>query len=272
MKTKAQLKKVLFFNWKDIKHPQAGGAEIITHQLAKRLVIDGHTVTLITAKYNNSLDREYIDGVEVIRVGKNRFFHYSAARKYYLKNLKNQYDVIIEEVNTIPYFINLIKGNEKVFLFYHQLAGPVWFKEMFQPLSTFGFLLEPIYTYIQAKFSDQTITVSNSSKEDLVRHGFDSAKIHIISEGLENKPLRNISESLPKEKIFTILFHSSLRAMKRPMEVLKVFSIFSKKYPDSQLWISGGGNQKMLKKYATQNGFINQVKFLGEPPTSKSSS
>ncbi|NJK71532.1 MAG: glycosyltransferase family 4 protein [Thermales bacterium] len=81
MKTKAQLKKVLFFNWKDIKHPQAGGAEIITHQLAKRLVIDGHTVTLITAKYNNSLDREYIDGVEVIRVGKNRFFHYSAARK-----------------------------------------------------------------------------------------------------------------------------------------------------------------------------------------------
>jgi len=29
--------KILWLNWKDIKHPWAGGAENYTHQIAKRL-------------------------------------------------------------------------------------------------------------------------------------------------------------------------------------------------------------------------------------------
>ena len=84
-------------------------------------------------------------------------------------------------------------------------------------------MLEPIATFAQSRLNCTTITISNSSKNDLIRFGFDKNKIAIISEGIDNKPLQNLSQQLPKDKIFTVLYHGSLRAMKRPIEVLKSF-------------------------------------------------
>ncbi len=256
-------KKILILNWKDIKHPQAGGAEVVTHEIAKRLVKEGNKVTILTAKYGDSSETDNIDGIDIIRAGKGKLFHYSAARNYYRKNLKNKFDIIIEEVNTIPYFINISKGNEKVFLFYHQLARKVWFHEMFFPLSLVGYLVEPIYTFFQSRFNCQVITVSQSSKDDLLRFGFSEKNVHIISEGIENTPIKSLKQSKPKEKNFTVLFHSSLRAMKRPIEVFRAFSILVKEKPNSQLWISGGGDQSELKTFAEENNFAENVVFYG---------
>ena len=39
--------KILWFTWKDMKNPYAGGAEVVNEQLAKRLVADGHEVTFL---------------------------------------------------------------------------------------------------------------------------------------------------------------------------------------------------------------------------------
>ena len=36
--------KILWFTWKDLKNPYAGGAEVVNEQLAKRLVADGHSM------------------------------------------------------------------------------------------------------------------------------------------------------------------------------------------------------------------------------------
>lgn len=38
--------RILWLNWKDIRHPEAGGAEVYTHEIAKRLVEKGYEVTL----------------------------------------------------------------------------------------------------------------------------------------------------------------------------------------------------------------------------------
>ena len=132
--------KILIFNWKDIKHPKAGGAEIVTHKLAKEMVKNGNEVTLITAKYKNSSKLDEIDGIKIVRLG-NIFTHYPLAILYYLKNLKDKFEIIIEEVNTIPYFINFFKGKEQIFLYYNMLAREIWFYEFFKPLSILGFLI-----------------------------------------------------------------------------------------------------------------------------------
>jgi glycosyltransferase involved in cell wall biosynthesis len=257
-------KSILIFNWKDINHPQAGGAEIVTHELAKRLVNNGHETTILTARYKNSSHQDSIDGIKIVRVGKTKFTHYSMARRYYTKNLKNKFDIIIEEVNTVPYFVGLIKGREKVFLFYHQLARQVWFHEISPLFSLIGYLLEPVYTFFQSLISPKAITVSNSSKNDLLKFGFREKNIQIISEGLQITPLKNLSDSLPKEKNFTVIFHSSLRSMKRPKEVFRAFNMFVKNNPDSQLWISGAGDYSHLEKYAQKNNFIKNVVFFGK--------
>jgi|GEM_PF-4102942 len=38
---------ILIYNWRDIKNPAAGGAEVFTHENAKRWVEKGNEVTLI---------------------------------------------------------------------------------------------------------------------------------------------------------------------------------------------------------------------------------
>lgn len=255
---------VLIFNWKDITHPKAGGAEVVTHELMKRLVKDGHKVTLLTARYPGASELETIDGIETIRQGSSRFGHYFAAWKYYSKHLKNKFDIIIEEINTLPYLSGFYKGDEKHFLFYHQLAREIWFYEMVQPLSTIGYLLvEPLLTYLNSRTGSELITVSESTKQDIMRFGFDAGRISIISEGLENTPISSLEDSAPKEKDFTILFHSSLRDMKRPIEVMKAFHGLVKQQPDAMLWYSGGGKQWELRKFAEENGIMKNVTFFG---------
>ena len=60
---------ILWLNWKDIRHPQAGGAENYTHQIAKRLVAKGHQITLFTSWAPGLPKQEEIDGIHIIRQG-----------------------------------------------------------------------------------------------------------------------------------------------------------------------------------------------------------
>ncbi len=40
---------ILWFNWRDIRNPEAGGAEVYTHEIAKRLAEKGYSITLFTS-------------------------------------------------------------------------------------------------------------------------------------------------------------------------------------------------------------------------------
>ncbi len=42
--------RLLILNWRDIRSPRAGGAELLTHEIAKRLVARGHEVTWFTSR------------------------------------------------------------------------------------------------------------------------------------------------------------------------------------------------------------------------------
>src|SRR4029453_10391610 len=61
--------RVLIFNWRDIRHRRAGGAEVMTHGYARNLVRRGHAVTLFTGGITGAPVEETIDGVTVVRRG-----------------------------------------------------------------------------------------------------------------------------------------------------------------------------------------------------------
>jgi len=269
-------KKILIFNWKCIKHPQAGGAEIVTHEIAKRMVQAGDEVTMIVARpqKNGTLmpSEEIIDGIQIIRVG-GRFSHYWHAYQYYKKNSQQKgmkffdIDFVIEEVNTLPYFARFYTKNIKHFYFYHQLAKEVWFYQMPPVIAHIGYVLEKIYTKFLAKFSGKNleknvITISNSTKQDLISYGFPEKNIQIIREGIMNTPLEKIDFS-KKEQKFSVLFHSALREMKRPDHAVESFCLFLQKLSKDeqknvQMWVSGGGPLKkkcaeIIQKYSAED-------------------
>lgn len=60
---------ILILNWKDIKNPEVGGAEIIAFEFARRLVQDGHSVTFFSRFFKGGLNEEIVDGVKIVRRG-----------------------------------------------------------------------------------------------------------------------------------------------------------------------------------------------------------
>ena len=178
--------RILWFNWRDIKHPEAGGAEVFTHEVMHRLVKKGYYPTLFTEKFLNGLPNEEINGVNIIRDG-GKYTVYNKARCYY-NRYKDNYDFVIDEINARPFLAAKFVKKKPILAIFHQLAGEFWFYETRFPLNYLG------YYYLERKWLSYykdilTVTVSKSSKDDLEAIGF--RKVLIVTEGVNDTPYKN---------------------------------------------------------------------------------
>lgn len=256
---------ILWLTWKDHLHPEAGGAEVVAREITQRLVSDGHTVTILTCGYKGAPRFDNFNGVRVIRVGTNRYTHSFQALAYYVKYLRNKYDILIEEVNAAPYFSVLFERKARKFLLYHQMEGPVWFYETKPPLSYIGhYILEPIATWLLTLSRTPAITISESTASDLLKHGF--RKTHIISEGIEIEPLPDIA-GIDKFERPTLLSLGAMRAMKRTMHHIQAFEIAKDAIPELQLKVAGSSSSEYGKQVLARikkSRYASDIEYLGK--------
>lgn len=251
--------KILIFNWMDILNPSFGGAEVVTHEIAKRFVQEGNAVTLFTSKFEGCKEEETVDGIKIYRGG-NRYTVYWEARKYYNKYFKGKYDVIIDEINTVPFFTpKFAKNGEKIFVLIHQLAREFWFSETRFPINYLGYYLLENWWLKQYR-NLPVLTVSNSTKIDLELLGFKN--VFIFPEGISFKPLETAPE---KEKDTTLIFVGRLKSSKKPLDAMRAYLLVKKKIPEAKLWIVGNGYLKSrLEKFSADD-----VTFWGHLPLEK---
>jgi glycosyltransferase involved in cell wall biosynthesis len=240
--------RILMFNWRCWLNPEMGGAEVFTHEILRRWVEIGHEATLFTSRFKNCKAEEVVDGVRIVREG-GRYSAYLKARECYRKFFsKEGYEIVIDEINTVPFFTpKFVKNGEKIFALIHQLAREYWFYETPFPIDYLGYyFLEE--RWLKNYWSIPTVTVSESSRKDLVDLGF--KKVFVVGEGLNFKPLEKLGE---KEHFPVIVFAGRLNKAKRPDQAIEAFKIVKNKVPDAELWIIGNGyfNQK-LKKIAVE--------------------
>ena len=226
--------RVLFLNWRDITNPEAGGAEVYTHEVAKRWVEQGHQVSLLTSRFPGCSQAETVDGVRIRRIGRlrNGSFHLLVQRE--LARLSG-FDVVIDEINTIP-FLTPLWGRRlpPVVTLIHQLAVEVWDAELPRPLAAIGRRLEP---RLLALYEDvPVVTVSESTRGDLQQLGL--RNVHVVPEGLEEPPDLN---GVRKEDVPTFLFVGRLTANKRPDHAIEAFRVIRERIPEARLWIVGRG-------------------------------
>jgi glycosyltransferase involved in cell wall biosynthesis len=255
--------KILWLTWKDRQHPLAGGAETVNEELAKRLAKDGHEVKLIVGGFKGGKPQETVNGFEVTRLG-NRYSVYWKAFRYYRKQLQGWPDLLIDEVNTVPFFAKFY-AKERTVLFAHMLCRQIWFYELWFPLSLIGYLAEPLYLYLLR--NQDVITVSESTKKDLAGSGFNPNRIHVISEGIELEPLRTLPPASSKFGHPTLLSLGAMRSMKRTLDQIKAFEIAKRDLPELKLVVAGDSSGRYGKKVlrAIKNSpFASDITYKGK--------
>lgn len=223
--------KILLLNWRDLKHPSSGGAEVWAHHIAEGLFSFGHEVTFFTSHVNGEPDDELVNGVRIIRRG-SKLSVYREAQRFY-SSMSDYFDVILEEINTRPFF-SYSWGETPVLHMIHQVAKDVWKYEAPFPVSLLGeYFFEP--HWLKRLVGQRVMTLSPSSSESLVEYGIKDAVV--VLPGSDASSVI-VSE---KSKFSSIVFLGRLVASKRPDHVVKAFCILKEQVPDAELWILGSG-------------------------------
>jgi glycosyltransferase involved in cell wall biosynthesis len=256
-------KSILILNWKDIKNPLSGGAEILTHEMAKGFKKNGFNVIMFVSTFKGASNKEIIDGIQIVRSGEPdiRYLYNSVhykAYKYYKSNLQGKVSIIIDEVHGVPFFARFY-AKEKVIALTCEVAGNIWFKMFSFPWNILGWVSERTYLILYKKVP--TLTISESTKKELISCGISAKNITVLPMGFNRVAVKNIK----KEKNPTIIFVGRLNKMKGVEDAIKAAAILKKRVKKLQFWIVGRGDSEFiayLKKIVEHENLLGTVKFL----------
>jgi len=256
--------RILFLTWKDIKHPFAWWAEKVIYEYAKWLVLKWHQITWFWYSYKDCLETEIIDWIQIIRKF-NLYNSYFLFPKYYKKNLAWKYDLIIDEAWGLPFLSPKFEKNIPIIFFAHHIWDLEWDYSFPFPLNK---IWKIIYFWLFKQYkNNKTITVSNSTKEELVENfWFKKDKVEVITNACDVTPIEKIDFSQKEDRI---LFLGRLMPIKRVEHAILAFNRFIKsddKFANYKLDIVWNNQDKkylsILNKLIEDLWLKNKVNFL----------
>ncbi len=250
--------RILVFNWRDIKHRYAGGAEVYVHELSKRWVQTGNAVTFFCGNDNNRPAYEKMDGIEIYRRG-GTYTVYLFAFIYYMTKFRGKYDVIIDCENGIPFFTPLF-AREQVILLIHHVHQEIFHKFLMFPLNYVAQILEgKVMPFVYQ--NKNIVTVSASSQKDIVKLGFSHEKnIQIIPNGVSD----TLFVDYPKTDHPSFIYLGRLKEYKNIDVAIKAFAKIVAIRKDATFSVVGSGEwYPRLKHLVTELKIEKSVTFHG---------
>ena len=244
--------RILWLNWRDIKHPLAGGAEVYTHEVARRLAAKGHEVVLVTSRPPGLPPEEEVEGYRVIRRGGKYTVYLQARRLYHrLRERGWRPDIVIDEINTIP-FLTPLYVEEPITILIHQLCRDCWRYAIHPLAQPPGWLIEKTLhkLYTRAARKDKVravITVSESTKKDLVELGYPEHLVTIAYNALDWRKYRQCPE-LAREKEDLVVYVGRITPYKRLQDLLYAWQTVEQEHPGARLVIAGRPDHKYLER------------------------
>lgn len=235
-------------SWRYLGHPQAGGAEVLTHEILRRLVQRGWDVTCFTAAHPGAPTTETVEGVRLVRRGRQWTVHAQAFR--WLRGRLDEFDLVVDQTNTIPFFTPLYVPRDKRRLFICQLAREYWFRETRGALrlaAPIGYAAEPVQLQLYRR--TPTITISASSRDDLVRHGV--RDVSVIPMAIDTPPAEALT---PRTGPLRVIIIGRLTPAKFIEEGLRVFQRVQERHPEALLDIVGDGDDSYRARLESLRG------------------
>lgn len=255
-----KLVKILILNWQDIKNPLGGGAEVHMHEIFSRIAqIKGNTVHLLSCKIPGFPNYEVIDGIHVFRKGNRSVFNFYVPLLYKKLNLKYDYDIIIDDINKIPFYTPLFV-KKPLLAISHHFFGKSIFREANAIAGTYVYLSEYLVNLVYK--STKFVVVSQSTLDEFKERGFDVSNFNIVTNAIaqENFPMKLCA----KNESMTVLYFGRLKKYKSVDHLFYAFEKVKKLVPNSKLEIIGRGDfRPYLEKLAIKLNIADSVIFHG---------
>jgi glycosyltransferase involved in cell wall biosynthesis len=257
------VRKILVVNWQDWTHPRAGGAEFHLREVFRRIAARGHRVDLLCAAYDGAAAEERLDGINVLRRGGTyELFNYTVPRIWRGVLRHHDYDVVVDDLNKVPFATPLYVDRPVVALVHHLFGGTI-FQETNPLFGGYLWLTErPIpWIYRRARF----VAVSDSTADDLVVRGIDRDRITVVPNGLPDHDWDSVlAQAKSPAPLFVYL--GRLKRYKRLDLALAAFARVRERHPEARFAIAGEGSHRAeIERQAAELGinYLLTYMFLG---------
>jgi glycosyltransferase involved in cell wall biosynthesis len=251
--------RVLIVNWRDIRNPGAGGAEVHLQEVARRLVRDGFACVQYAHAFPGGSPSEIVDGVEIHREGGAFLFNYTVLFGLRRWIRRHRVDLALDDSNKIPFLLPWISPVPVVARFHH-LFGRAIFRETGPLSALYVFLFEGLIRF--AYRNVPIITVSPSTRDELEAKGLDPARIRLAYNGVDLARYRVLEDAVRRP--FLIAHVGRLMRYKNVDTLLRAFARVRRAFPEARLAIGGDGNHRpALEKLARELGVSDAVEFRG---------
>ncbi len=253
--------KILLVEYRDMKHPLAGGAEIVLYEVFRRIVAMGHQVDYLCNGFEGGAAEEIQDGIRILRRGRQAYFNYWAPWVYRTELRANRYDLIIEGIDKIPFYLPLFERNIPIMAIVPHLFGSTVFQEVSCLPATYVYLLERgvARAYRKCMFS----LLSKSTQTDLVARGIPMAQTRVIHPGFTHGDYP-APEIKPPRTRPTFLYVGRIKRYKGVQQGIQAVVRLKASYPDVLFQIVGAGDYlEPLRKLTRDLGVEQNVEFTG---------
>jgi glycosyltransferase involved in cell wall biosynthesis len=172
--------RVLVLSWRDLSHPQAGGAEVYVETICAGLAARGHQVTLVCSSFPGAPVADSRDGYAIVRMG-GRFTVFARVALAGRRGGLGDPDVIIDAQSGMPFLSPLWTGAPVVVLVHH-VHRDQWKLHFPAAVARLGWLLESrVATHVQRGAT--YVAVSEATRSDLAALGVSPTRVTVVPNG-----------------------------------------------------------------------------------------
>ena len=250
--------KILILNWRDVKHPRAGGAEMRLHKIYAPMTQQGHEVVLYSCAFPGCRKEEVVDGIRIYRLGNDLTFAPLCTLNLRRWVRRHRPDIVVEELNKLPFYSPVVYRGPLMVQMAHLWRNSI-FKEASLPVALVVWFFERTigWFYKNCWFS----CYSTCTRVDLEALGARDERNRLIYCGAD------LSAYVPPQKEARepfILWISRLQKYKGPTDAVEVLEKLLPDFPELKLVVVGSGPFKeKLEAFIAEKGLRDKVRLTG---------
>jgi glycosyltransferase involved in cell wall biosynthesis len=253
--------RILVINWQDITNPLGGGAEVHLHSIFSRVARLGHDVTLLCSGYPGAPATEVLDGLTIVRRGGRSTFNVTALLSYLREFRQQPCDVVIDDLNKIPFLTPLFVRKPLVGIAHH-LFGTSIYREVNPVIASYVYLMERLGLLVYRMSGMPFFVVSPSTQTEFEDLGFARSRLHLVHNCVDHVIHHPAPERRSATPVIGVV--GRMKRYKYVDHVLQAMPAVLKERPDARLLIVGDGDDRpRLQELVHKLGINGAVTFTG---------